>query len=667
MDYGNLYDADSDEDAQNQPQQQQPQQQQPEEVETLDDEEFNLLSGLRGFPPDQLQYQQEMQGLIDESIAPMEEIMDPFGSNSVPYPSEGPAIDPAQLFDPYPALPALQYNPSNDDIFDVQFAVQIGETRFRTLREAIAGAPRLIPENPGFLTPVYGRNAASFKRGMVDRYPYYDDGPRVEGEENRDWEKRIINARNQMGVITRPEVENMDSHRAGESNVQARKRRDAARNKAESDDTKHKRRLDPTHPNYDVQYAALWHAQQASIRQHSAEQRAVGLQNRREFDANNNRPAGPDPQAPGDGGDDLFGFTWHRRPAQTGGSAVGATPQQQQQGNMQSNPTGNNPGTRVGATRCKPCKKSKKGCDLVKVGSFPCTRCKEKNLDCTGDTDIIVKRIKAEIRAELATRGERKYNYSDDKEALRLATEEARTVAGQPGAPSAVPAERLEAIPSISGPAPELPDRPLFSRRDDEGPPRRRSASPIRGVVYGDKCDNCKRYGRPCEDERPCLDCLHRGLICNGSYLNNPYRSPRSDGGSDRSGYGTFGQTLRDIGYGGGNGGTNNNNNSSGSAPGGFESLGNPQPYQESLENAMDFALDQALPIQQPSGGPLATTTEGYNAYNAFHDTSASFGAVRRFNDSNASSSQPSLMATRPQKELENAARASYAYNETAE
>ncbi len=67
--------------------------------------------------------------------------------------------------------------------------------------------------------------------------------------------------------------------------------------------------------------------------------------------------------------------------------------------------------------------------------------------------------------------------------------------------------------------------------------------------------------------------------------------------------------------------------------------MDNAQPYQESLEYAMDFALDQALPIQQPSGGPLATTTEGYNRYNAFHDTSAAFGAVRRFNDSNASSS----------------------------
>jgi hypothetical protein len=114
---------------------------------------------------------------------------------------------------------------------------------------------------------------------------------------------------------------------------------------------------------------------------------------------------------------------------------------------MQSNPTGNNPGTRVGATRCKPYKNSKKGCDLVKV-----RRCKEKNLDCTGETDIIVKPIRTEIRAELATRGERKYNYSDDKEALRLATEEALKVAGQPRAPPSVPAERLEAIPSVSGP-----------------------------------------------------------------------------------------------------------------------------------------------------------------------------------------------------------------------
>ncbi|KAE9371622.1 hypothetical protein N431DRAFT_467791 [Stipitochalara longipes BDJ] len=243
--------------------------------------------------------------------------------------------------------------------------------------------------------------------------------------------------------------------------------------------------------------------------------------------------------------------------------------------NMQSAPQGGNPATPK-STRCRKCKKDKKGCDLAQTG-FPCTRCREGNHLCEdGDIPAAYTRQSGggvtPAREGLRPRGDIKGSIV--KRALKggrpsgkerrdqaLAQRDARLAAGMT---VAAPAERMDAIASTLGPAQEFQGPSML----DEGLPRRRFASPQRGVVYSDKCNNCERHGRPCEDTRPCGDCNDRNIVCNGSYLNNPYRSPKSDGESDGSGngYGSFGQAFGSYGFGGGNEGMNDPNNSNASS-----------------------------------------------------------------------------------------------------
>ena len=510
---------------------------------------------------------------------------------------------------------------------------------------------------------------------MINQYPYYDDGPQVEGEERRDWEKRVINARNQMGIILRPMPQNpltrpdntIARPRTGTNRPPTSVLNNARRavfnrargfgtrpdNSIEVEDSStdeednpmdeesasnrmHLRRLDSTTRDFDAQYAALWNAQQARIRQHNAAQRAERLRERRQYDIENERPVGPDPQAPADQGDDLFDFCWNRQPPrrdQTFNNRQGQQGQQNQQGSMQSTPPGGNPGS-PRKTRCQMCKKHKKGCDLGQTG-VPCTRCREKNYNCMPEdtpnpSTRRPARTMTSARGLMTTGNEREMTLNRGRAPRRA----------EAAAANAAPLEqRMDAIADILGPAPEIQGPSLFARRN-EGIPRRRSASPLRGVLNGDKCGPCERYGRPCEDERPCIDCLQRNLVCTGSYLKNPYRSPRSDDGSDRSGYGSFGQAFKDMGYGGSNGGNGGNatQNSTGSGQGGFDFMGSTRQYQTSLQNNVDFASMQALQVQQNLGTPFGTAMEGYNGYAESSESSAPFAALRRYHTSMARS-----------------------------
>jgi hypothetical protein len=105
----------------------------------------------------------------------------------------------------------------------------------------------------------------------------------------------------------------------GETVEQVRRRHDNADYRSKKDDAEHKRKLDPASPEYDASYAGLWILQQEIIRGHNALQRSHWLGQWREYDRENNRPAGPDPLEPDDDGDgdDLYNFSFHRDPPRT--------------------------------------------------------------------------------------------------------------------------------------------------------------------------------------------------------------------------------------------------------------------------------------------------------------------------------------------------------------
>lgn len=354
---------------------------------------------------------------------------------------------------------------------------------------------------------------------MVDHYPYYDDGPRVIGHEPRwQWVNRIVNARNQMCIIRRQEPLGTDLQRAGETGPQSRKRREKARRKAEVEDAKHKRKLDPKCCEYDAKYAAIWRAQQSGIRNHNARQRATGLQNRRAFDVQYGRPAGPDPQLPLDEGNDLYDFAWHRTQCRIPESGITATQQNEQSiEEERSHGSYDTVPMLIPAklTRCIRCKKRKKGCDL-RVKGNPCTRCRARNCMCegVGQTPPNKKKTTSEPRG-------------------RRPAETQSTEVSNPGSFDDI-AWPLAQGYTIS-PALVLQDTAARLLRREEAPLRSRSASPQRGALFSDKCDNCQRYGKVCQDTRPCFECMDGNTVCNGSYIYNPYQPSSTEDGSDGS------------------------------------------------------------------------------------------------------------------------------------
>jgi hypothetical protein len=476
MDLSNLYDAESDDEDQNQ------RQQQPTQAQTKQEDlaEEDLLDEYPHFPSPPLGQQPTFN---NEPLAPRAPPVagpptDQIHHRQVrgagmPYMQNThlsialnelaglPLLLPPNVNSPY-APPPQDQPPTEDEILDAEFGVQIGETRFSNLRAAIAGASSLVPSNPGFLA-VHGRKAPAWNRSMVDRYPYYHDGPQnVDQESRQQWVDRIVKARNQMGIIRLQEPLGMDLIRAGETAPQSRKRCDAARHKAEKADAKHKRRIDPTNREYNAKYAFLWRASQDRIRAHNTNRRALGLQNRRAFDASYNRPPGPDPQVPEDGGDDLYDFSWHRRQLQTIESRAAAA-QQHQQGIAQTTAQESHTAAPK-ATRCTQCKKQKKRCDLGET-SFPCTRCREKNHKCEGCDTPRAPQKQPEKKARMA-------NEPRERRPAQRLGQGASTPASPP-AP-----EWLFDHGYISGPAPEFQGVASRLSRREDGPPRPRSASP---------------------------------------------------------------------------------------------------------------------------------------------------------------------------------------------
>ena len=539
--------------------------------------------------------------------------------------------------------------PTKDEILDASFGVQIGLTRFPNLGLAICAAASLIPADPGFLA-IHGRNVASWNHSMVDHYPYYDDGPRIFGHESRlEWANRIVNARNQMGIIRRQEPLGMDFRCADETGPESRRRRDRAKRKAESEDAKHKRKIDPTSWEYDAKYAAIWRAQQSGIANHNARQRAIGLQNRRAFDVQYGRPAGPDPQLPLDEGNDLFDFAWHRRQYWKPESAITATQQNEQsieqERSHRSHDTVPMPiPTRF--TRCFHCKKRKKGCDLGITG-IPCTRCRAENHLCEGCDN-------PEVRQRLPknnTISEPRETRPTDTQSIEVSTSGSFDDLAWP-------------IAQGYTTGPELVFQNTASRlvRREEASLEPRSASPQSGVLFSDKCDNCQRYGKTCEDTRPCFECMDRNLVCNGSYMDNPYQPPSTDEGSDGSenARGSFDPVFggyRDWDM---SGEMNDPNDPALPEPWNWSGSSN-QQYQDELENVLDFAGHQGQPTQQNLDDSQSTAMEAYCDYSLYSSL-----APHTENRGNGSGFRPTMAAFRPRRVLENVARASNAYNEPA-
>jgi hypothetical protein len=85
--------------------------------------------------------------------------------------------------------------------------VQIGQTRFPSIAAAVDGYPAIAPPVPViFLESL----ASQWDQSMMDRYSWYDDGPRAAGETRADWVRRVTNARRWMAIIRRQEPPNMD-------------------------------------------------------------------------------------------------------------------------------------------------------------------------------------------------------------------------------------------------------------------------------------------------------------------------------------------------------------------------------------------------------------------------------------------------------------------------
>jgi hypothetical protein len=607
---------------------------------------------LNGAPPDLIYYRQVMG--TSSSCIPLnnQQAMgfqpNPnFPSYALPVPEQldGQSDRPI-LFPPNPNLPyapstssqlgAQQPSPTKDEILDAPFGVQIGLTRFPTLGLAIRAAASLIPADPGFLA-IHGRNAASWNHSMVNHYPYYDDGPRIIGQESRlEWATRIFNARNQMGIIRRQEPLGMDFQRAAETVPESRRRRDRAKRKAELEDAKHKRKIDPTSWEYDAKYAAIWRAQQSGIANHNARQRVIGLQNRRAFDVQYVRPWGPDPQLPDDEGNDLYDFVWHRQQYRKPESGITTVP------------------VPIPAkfTRCIRCKNGSKGCDLG-VTEIPCTRCRARNHVCEGcDTPEVRRRPPKKKNTTSEPRGTR----PTERQSIEVSTSGSLDDLAWPIA------QGYTIDPGLV-----FQDTASELLRREEASLETRSASPQRGALFSDRCDNCQRYGKICEDTRPCFECMDRNLVCNGSYMDNPYRSPSTNEGSDGSenARGSFDQVFggyRDCDM---SGEMNDPDDPALPEPWNWYGSSN-QQYQEELENVLDLAGHQWQPTQQNLDDSQSTAMEAYCDY-SLYSSLAHHTEHRRFvNRGNGSGSRPKMAAFRVRRVLENVTRASNGYNEPA-
>ncbi|PMD16552.1 hypothetical protein NA56DRAFT_708778 [Hyaloscypha hepaticicola] len=626
---------------------------------------------LNGAPPDQIYYRQVMgtnsSGMALNNQQAMGFQPNPnFPSYALPIPgqpngqSDSPVLFPTNLNLPYapstsPPLGAQQPPPTKDEILDAPFGVQIGLTRFPTLGSAICAAASLIPADPGFLA-IHGRNAASWNHSMVDHYPYYDDGPRVVGQEPRwRWVNRVVNARNQMGIIRRQEPLGMDLQRADETGAQSRKRRDTARHKAELEDAKHKRKLDPKSVEYDAKYAAIWRAQQSGIRNHNARQRAIGLQNRKAFDVQYGRPAGPDPQLLLGEGDDLYDFASHRQQRRIPESGITGTQQNEQSIEQErSHGSCDTVPMLVPAklTRCVRCKNRRKGCDLGVTGN-PCTRCRAGKYVCEGcDTPRGGQTPPKKKKTTTEPRGRR----PAETQSTEVSTSRSFDDLAWPIAQGC-----------STGPAPVFQDTASRLFRREEAPLRPRSASPQRGALFSDKCDNCQQYGKICEDFRPCSECMDRNLVCNGSYMDNPYQSPSNDEGSEGSenAWGRFGQVFgayRDCDI---NGEMNDSNDLSLPEPWDWPGSSS-QQYQVELEKALDFAGDQAQPVEQNPNDSQSTAIEAYFDYSLYSSLAPHAEQRRLVNRCNGFDSRPTMAAFRPRRVLENVARVSNGYKEPA-
>jgi hypothetical protein len=302
---------------------------------------------------------------------------------------------------------------------------------------------------------------------------------------------------------------------------------------------------------------------------------------------------------------------------------------------------------------CTQCKKRKEGCDLGEMG-FPCTRCREKNCKCEGSDSSRALQTQPEKKARTATE-------------LRE-----RRPAEQSGQGASIPVRPpspawLFDHGYISGPAPEFQGVASRLSRREEGPPRPRSASPHPAALVSDKCDNCHRYGRFCEDIRPCYDCMDRNLVCNGSYMDNPYRSPRPDEGSDGSGncWGTFGQGFG--GYGNGNhSGGDMNDYTDPSLPEPWDWPGSShQQYQDEPQSSLDFATHQAQPVEQNRGNSHSTVTKRHCGCSPEKSLTPLTEHRKLVNHHTDFDSRP-MFAFRTIRVLQNAARASTVYDELA-
>jgi hypothetical protein len=213
-----------------------------------------------------------------------------------------------------------------------------------------------------------------------------------------------------------------------------------------------------------------------------------------------------------------FEFSSHQRPFRTNASKAEKARQEQEEHAQVKEQDSSNATPKL--TRCEQCKKDKKGCDLGETG-YPCTRCKTRKVLCVGcDTPIPLRLLPKKTK---------------------------RTPKPDPGMSTQPATGNDMATTPISATAPDIQGietikSRLFGR--DEAPPRTRSASPQGAALFSDKCDNCERHERCCEDTRPCSECMEHNIVCYGMYMDNPYRSTDDDSDGFGNGWATFGPNF---------------------------------------------------------------------------------------------------------------------------
>ncbi|KAH8787680.1 hypothetical protein BGZ57DRAFT_967627 [Hyaloscypha finlandica] len=213
-----------------------------------------------------------------------------------------------------------------------------------------------------------------------------------------------------------------------------------------------------------------------------------------------------------------FDFSSHQRPFRTNASKAEKAKQEQEELAQVKEQDSTN--TTPKLTRCEQCKKDKKGCDLGETG-YPCTRCKTRKVLCVGcDTPI---------RLRLPPKKTKRKPKPNSGMSTQPAT-------GNDMATTPI----LTTAPDIQGV--ETVESRLFGR--DEAPPRARSAGPQGEALFSDKCDNCERHGRRCEDTRPCFECMEHNIVCYGTYMDNPYGPTDDDSDGSGNGWATFGPNF---------------------------------------------------------------------------------------------------------------------------